>query len=488
MLSRSIRFRLTLWYALTLVVVLTASGVFWDFYFSRELRDHLDARVLLIAEDIARFHVESHPEGETPEHAEIDHCRKLEEYVRGHNWGEFVQILDRRGAIICFSSNLNSFHLPLNKDALIKVTRGRRHFETVQRVDGESLRLLTYPVMEEGQLISLIQVGVGLSDVQRAIEHLRLILLTFSPLALLGLSVGGWFLAGRALSPMLRIAREAGEINADNLDKRLPEGRSRDEIGQMATSFNSMLSRLEESFQKIKQFSGDASHELRTPLTILKGETEVALRWAKTADEYRNVLESNIEEIHRMERILEDLLLLAKSEAGELPLQNARLSLSDLLQELYLQTNMLGETKNIPVELHLKVDGEVRIVGDELRLRQMLLNLIVNAIKYTPEGGRVDIGLGLDNGNAVVSIKDTGIGIHKKHLPHIYDRFYRVDAARNREDGGTGLGLAIVRWVVDAHDGIIEVASKADAGTVFTVSLPINGNETYRRIQEDSMG
>ncbi|MDT8423799.1 MAG: heavy metal sensor histidine kinase [Desulfuromonadales bacterium] len=486
MFRRSIRFRLTLWYAFTLAVVLAASGLFWDIYFSRELREHHDTRLYLVAEDIANLYFEDGRGARLPlDNADPERCNSLEEYVRLHNWGELVQILNRDGSVTCASMNLRKYRLPLSKQALLAATNGQPYFEMASSESKIPLRLLTYPVLEKGQIVSLIQVAISLSEVNRAVHHLRLVLLTFSPLVLLGLSFGGWFLAGRALSPILRIAREAGHIDAENLTRRLPEGESNDELGQMVRSFNLMLGRLEESFQKIKQFSGDASHELRTPLTILKGETEVALRWAKSPDEYRNVLESNIEEINRMERILEDLLLLAKSEAGELPLQNAALSLSDLLQELYLQANFLGESRRIKVLLHLDVDGEVRIIGDELRLRQMFLNLIVNGIKYTPEGGRVDIGLGLDDSNVVVSIKDNGIGIDKNHLPHIYDRFYRVDAARNREDGGTGLGLAIVRWVVDAHGGLINVVSKPGAGTIFTVTLPIGGNAAYRQRQEN---
>ncbi|MDF1581455.1 MAG: heavy metal sensor histidine kinase [Desulfuromonadales bacterium] len=486
MFCRSIRFRLTLWYAFTLAVVLAASGLFWDIYFSRELREHHDTRLYLVAEDIANLYFEDGRGARLPlDNADPERCNSLEEYVRLHNWGELVQILNRDGSVTCASMNLRKYRLPLSKQALLAATNGQPYFEMASSESKIPLRLLTYPVLEKGQIVSLIQVAISLSEVNRAVHHLRLVLLTFSPLVLLGLSFGGWFLAGRALSPILRIAREAGHIDAENLTRRLPEGESNDELGQMVRSFNLMLGRLEESFQKIKQFSGDASHELRTPLTILKGETEVALRWAKSPDEYRNVLESNIEEINRMERILEDLLLLAKSEAGELPLQNAALSLSDLLQELYLQANFLGESRRIKVLLHLDVDGEVRIIGDELRLRQMFLNLIVNGIKYTPEGGRVDIGLGLDDSNVVVSIKDNGIGIDKNHLPHIYDRFYRVDAARNREDGGTGLGLAIVRWVVDAHGGLINVVSKPGAGTIFTVKLPIGGNAAYRQRQEN---
>jgi heavy metal sensor kinase len=245
----------------------------------------------------------------------------------------------------------------------------------------------------------------------------------------------------------------------------------------MVACLNQMLDRLEKSFRRIRQFSGDASHELRTPLTILRGETEVTLRWAKTPDEFRDMLRSNMEEIDRMERIIESLLTLAKSEVGELTLEMKELSLSDLVQELYLQSSLLCETKNIKVQLLLEVDQEIRIRGDELRLRQMFLNLISNGIKYTPENGHLEITLAMDNGYACVDINDSGIGIPAEHLPHIFDRFYRVDKARNRMDGGTGLGLAIVKWIAEAHGGSIKVTSEINRGSSFSVCMPIDGPE-----------
>ncbi len=238
-----------------------------------------------------------------------------------------------------------------------------------------------------------------------------------------------------------------------------------------------MLDRLEKSFRRVRQFSGDASHELRTPLTILRGETEVTLRWAKTPEEFRDMLTSNMEEIDRMERIIESLLTLAKSEVGELTLEMKELSLSDLVQELYLQSRLLCETKNIEVQLLLEVDEEIRIRGDELRLRQMFLNVISNGIKYTPENGHMEITLAKDKDFARVDISDSGIGIPAEHLPHIFDRFYRVDKARNRMDGGTGLGLAIVKWIAEAHGGSIKVTSEVNKGSSFSVRLPIEGPE-----------
>jgi heavy metal sensor kinase len=309
---------------------------------------------------------------------------------------------------------------------------------------------------------------------------MRLLFLVVGPLALLVVAAGGWFVAGRVLAPVEKLTRAMRSINVQNLSQRLPVGRGRDEISHLAETFNAMLARLEESFRKIKQFSGDASHELRTPLTILKGETEVALRWAKQPEEFRKIFESNMEEIDRMSRIIDDLLLLAKSEGGEKPLEIRELSLSDLLQALYMQGRSLAEANGIELVLRPEVTEEVRIRGDELRLRQVFLNLISNAVKYTPKGGRVEIVLSLAGDEAVVAVSDTGIGIPEEHLPHIFDRFYRIDKARNREDGGTGLGLAIVDSFVQAHEGRITIASTPGKGSTFTVYLPVRGPQDSR--------
>lgn len=262
-------------------------------------------------------------------------------------------------------------------------------------------------------------------------------------------------------------------VDVDTLSTPFVSEHECHELRELFSAHNSMLARLHESTSRIRQFSGDASHELRTPLTIVRGETEVALRWGKTAEEYRNALKSNMEEIERMGRIIEDLLTLAKSESGELPLSITTLSLSDLLQEMYVQARKLGEDKHIEVHLQHEADKEIWLEGDDLRLRQMFWNLITNALRYTPEQGHVYIKLECSDTDAIVSVRDTGIGIEPEHIQHIFERFYRTDAARNRSNGGTGLGLAIVKWVVNAHNGSIEVQSEVNAGSTFSVTLPL---------------
>lgn len=477
MIFRSVRFRLTLWYALTLAAVLAASGFFWHLYLAREMRSHIDDKLSIIAADVASFHLATHGEHLFPHERHIgeNHCQGLESFVRYHNWGEYIQVLNAQGTIACATSNLKDFHLPLTKLSLQSASQGKPYFETVRTFRPAPIRLLTFPLIVNGKITDLVQVGEDLSAMESTLEHLRLMLLIFSPLALALLSFGGWFLAGRFLEPVVRITRAARRINAGSLSKRIHVENTQDELAQMAETFNSMLARLEDSFNRTRQFSADASHELRTPLAILKGETEVALRWGKDPEELRQTLLSNLEEIDRMGRIIEDLLLLAKSEAGELRLDIREFSLGDLLQDLYLQGKTLGEPKSIDISLRLEVTEDIRLKGDQFQLHRMLLNLVTNAIKYTPDRGSVEIRLAVEGSEAVLAVADSGIGIAAEHLPQIFERFYRVDEARNRSVGGTGLGLAIVKSIAEAHEGRVEVASTPGHGSVFTVRLPLAG-------------
>lgn len=282
-------------------------------------------------------------------------------------------------------------------------------------------------------------------------------------------------ITAHCLGPLLDLSKKCREIRIDNLDLRFTPPDNCTEGQQLVIEYNAMLERLEDGAKRIRKFSGDASHELRTPLTILRGETEVGLLWAKTSDEFRDILQSNMEEIDRMGRIIEDLLTLTKSESGALPLAIGDLSLSDLLQELYLKGRVLADPKHIKVNLHHRADSEIWIRGDDLRLRQIFLNLLSNAIRYTGEHGTIDIDLSQHDRQVEICISDTGIGIEEQYLPHIFERFFRTDEARNRTDGGSGLGLAIVKWAVDVHDGDISVTSTPGVGSKFTIHLPMDG-------------
>jgi two-component system OmpR family sensor kinase len=256
------------------------------------------------------------------------------------------------------------------------------------------------------------------------------------------------------------------------LDEYIDIGSKRDELGKLADTFNEMISRLRDAFQRINQFSIDVSHELKTPLTILKGGTEVALRKDRGAKEYRDLLVSHLEEIDRMSSIIEDLLLLSKADTGRMQLNLEEVALRDLILEVYMDMKIFAEKKS--VELLVGEVEDAKVKGDELKLRRMLWNIVDNGIKYTQTGGKVEISSALENGGVRIEVRDTGIGIADVDLKYVFDRFYRADRARNRENG-TGLGLSISKWIAEAHKGVIEVESRVSSGSLFSIRLPING-------------
>jgi heavy metal sensor kinase len=470
-LLQSIRFRLTFWFALTLAVIMAASALFSYQYFSSTLSQQIDAELREIAEQIEVAH-----SARADEPLGLLDCELLNERIHQGNWDAFIMLRGDNLQPVCASENLLDRTLEFGAVAMQQVRWLNPHLETVEVEAGLQLRLLSYPLKKERRLIGVVQVARDLGPMSKTVGELRLVYALVGPFAIFWLCLGCWFLADRLVAPVIEMTNAAREINADNLSRRLPHTGHRDELGQMVVTMNQMLERLENAFRRVRQFTGDASHELRTPLTILRGETEVTLRWAKQPEEFRDMLRSNLEEIDRMERIIENLLVLANSEADELILVLKEFSLNDLVQALYLQAKTLAEAKRITVGLKVGVDEELFINGDELRLRQMFLNLIANGIKYTPAEGALELALSREGEMARVDVHDTGIGIPVESQPFIFDRFYRVDKARNRMDGGSGLGLSIVRSIAVAHGGQVSVQSSPGKGSTFTVRLPLGGS------------
>jgi two-component system, OmpR family, sensor kinase len=292
----------------------------------------------------------------------------------------------------------------------------------------------------------------------------------------------GWFLAAKAMAPVDRMTRTAGAIgSAADLSQRVPVPQEADEIGRLALTFNQMLARLQQAFATQRQFLADASHELRSPLTAIRANVETLRRGGELQgteqDETLRVVER---EVDRMGRLVDDLLSLARADAGQEPVLQ-RLSLDALLLEVYHQQRPLAGR----VRLVLGEFEPVEIDGDPDRLKQLLLNLVDNAFRHTPEGGTVTLDLIHREREAVIRVRDTGAGISPEHLPHIFERFYRIDSARSREMGGTGLGLAISREIVEAHGGRIAVESAPNEGTTFTVALPASVAAPYPSLEPE---
>ena len=321
-----------------------------------------------------------------------------------------------------------------------------------------------------GQSVIWLQVAQSLAPLQDAVENLRTQIFLGLPFVLMLAGVGGYFLADRALRPIDRITRTAQAISASQLSRRIGHAGPQDEVGRLAATFDRMLDRLQAAFERERRFTADASHELRTPLTALKGRLGVTLNQPRTAAEYESALRDLEQEVDRLIRLSTDLLFLARLDQRRLPWQPQALDLSDLLSAVMEQMRPLASASGLA--LTEEVPPGLSILGDPDHLIRLFLNLLDNAVKYTPPGGQVTLRAGLERTGVWVAISDTGPGIPPEHLPHVFERFYRVEEARSRESGGAGLGLAIAYEITRWHGGTVEVRSEPGHGATFTVHLP----------------
>ncbi len=452
-----------------LLLVLTAFGSGVYIYFKNSLQRSIDTKIRSIAEVISSSITDTH------DPTVFGNFERYLENVLGRKpKGKFIQIMDRSGRIGAKMSDIETQTLPTSFSTLERATQGETVYETIE-TGQPRLRMITLPILENKKVTSIVQVGTSLEDFDETMKRLLIILLVGIPSSI-GVAIAiGYYMAKKALKPVDQIRRAAVKISSSNLDERIDVGRRKDELGRLAHTFNEMIARLKDAFQRINQFSIDVSHELKTPLTILKGETEVALRKPRENSAYQELLTSNLEEINQMARIIDDLLLLAKADTGETQLKLNEIDLKDLILEVYSDMTILAEKKN--VELSVGELLETRLSGDELKLRRMLWNIVENGIKYTQPGGKVAISSIPENGSVRINVEDTGIGISDKDLKYVFDRFYRAGGARNRESG-SGLGLSISKWIAEAHKGTIDVESNVSSGTVFSIRLPLSGGAT----------
>jgi two-component system, OmpR family, sensor kinase len=370
---------------------------------------------------------------------------------------QYIQILDRNGDLLYRSPSLGK-----QKLQFAEIPYGWVNVVTIRDEEGRDLRL----AITQNDYVKIF-VAYPLEELYEALDGIFQIFLILGPIALLISVIGGWFLAHTSLKPVDAITRTAQKISAQNLNQKLPSAGIDDELGRLTATFNDMIGRLQESFAQIQRFSADASHELRTPLTIMRGEIEVALRRKRLPAPTRELLTSIHDELIRLSSIVESLMTLIKSESGRLSFQFADVSLDALMREIAEDALVLAAPKKIKVDIGDLENLKVR--GDAARLRQLFLNLVENAVKYTPDHGSVSLALTKEGTNAAIRIGDTGIGIPKKDLPKIFDRFYRVQA----DGSGSGLGLAIAKWIAEAHNGTIEVTSREKKGSTFVVLLPL---------------
>ena len=319
-----------------------------------------------------------------------------------------------------------------------------------------------------------LQIAAPMDDFYDAVNRFGLLLLFSVPVLLLVASAGGYWLGRKALAPVGEIARATQAISERELSKRLPIPHTGDELQSLSETLNEMFGRLERAFKRVTQFTADASHELRTPIALMRTRTEVALRKERSEADYRETIVRIHQELERTSALIENLMTLARADSDGAAMQVTSTNLNEVLLEIAEPARLLARGKSIHYEQRLP-ETPLHVKGNAPSLRRLFLILIDNAVKYTPRDGRIAVVLDAsDDGTAVTEIRDTGVGISSSELPHIFERFYRADESRSRESGGTGLGLSIAKWIAEAHQGEILVASKVGEGSVFRVRIPLS--------------
>jgi heavy metal sensor kinase len=465
-LFRPIRVRLTLWYVLLLAMVLIAFSVALYLALRLSLYEDLDD-VLCSSATLVTNTLQVNAQG-----------RLTTGPGQPLLWSDpqegehFWRVLDASGQVI---EQIGAYEMELPSiapDVLARALTGQEVFQTVRMGDAP-IRVYTAPVNQGAAgVVGVVQLGLSLNDVSETLATLRWILTLILPVTLVIASVGGLFLASRTLRPVDRITRTARSISASDLSQRLNLNLPDDELGRLACTFDAMIARLDEAFRRQRRFTADASHELRTPLTIIKGDLSLALARPRNADYYHGVLTEVDEEVDQMNRLVDRLLALARADAEGIVIHRRTVDLSVLLADLIEQTHPLVEDKGLTLTAQIAPDLTANVDPDAVT--QVVLNLLDNAIKYTASG-RVRLSVRCSSapgGEIQVAVSDSGPGIPTEHLPHLFERFYRVDQARGRELGGAGLGLAIARELARAHGGDVIVHSVPGEGSTFTVHLP----------------
>lgn len=381
----------------------------------------------------------------------------------------YIQIWGPDGQLISYSQNIAMYNAALDEVG----KSARKPFYRDVTLANSAYRVLSVPMVypDTTRIISVLQVGIGTDMIKTTQRVLLVVLFVGAALSMLIAGIAGWYSTNQALTPLEAVTQTALQITrADDLSRRIPyQGRQDDEVGQLINAFNQTLSRLENLFNTQRRFIADVGHELRTPLTVIKGNVDLMRRLNCTDDESMDSIES---EVDRLTRMVGDLLLLAQAESGKLPLAKNLVEMDSLVLEVLNQMRVLAKDR---LRMTLGEFDQVLVCGDEDRLKQVLVNLIGNAIQYTPIGGEVVVGVGKLENRARITVTNNGPGIPAEDLPHIFERFYRGEKSRTRSrDGkGFGLGLSIAYWIVRNHGGIIEVSSKETSGTTFCVWLPL---------------
>jgi heavy metal sensor kinase len=460
-MSNSVRVRLTLWYVLVFGLLFAGFSVFLYTLLARTLYARFDQSLLDVAEVVAgEFRSEVAKTGCEASGA-VGALSKL-------RLPDLYFAIFDGGQLLASNFDLDQ-QIIIPRDMLSSAPGEQPAFQTVQDDKEEGARVAAISTQAGGKNYVVVA-AEPLRDLSGHLESVRRAFYIGFPTSLLVAGLGGFFLARKSLAPIAAMSNQAERIGVRNLHERLSSGNKSDEFGQLARVLNDLLSRLDHSFTGLREFMADASHELRTSLSIIRGEGDVALTQDRDAVEYKEALEIIQDEARRLPRIVDDMMAAARAGAGERALEIEEFCLNDLVEECCKCAQVLAVSKRICLSMSPTADIDFR--GDQDLLRRLILNLLDNAVKYTPPGGSISVTLACEPGSLKLSVADTGMGIPADDVPRVFERFYSVDRARSRAEGGSGLGLAIARWVAEAHGGLIDLKTTAGQGCTFTVSLP----------------
>ena len=483
-LTRGLRFRLTAGYALLFAILLVGVAALFRerlvYTFNGEAHDVLEQEWAAMKGylRIERIPVRGRPPGREP----CKLYRPTWEYDKNDPDEDFAVerlrrvylLTDAKGCMMEVSTIYQSIGIEKPAEIEAAVKHGEPVWKLRYSPHGIPYLIRAGVVFDEHhQSPFYVAVGRAMDESDQVLKRYTWMYAGLIPVSLLFGCLLGWFLSGRALMPVIEVAKTAQRISGSNLSLRIPARAAGDELDYLILTFNRMIERLETSFRQIRQFSTDVSHELRTPITAIRGQLEVALFTAKTVDQYRDATLNCLQDIERLSQIVRALLLLSQAESGQLALQKTRLDLSSVVRDIVEQFQIPAEGGRVQLSCDLPRECPAEV--DRVQIERMLSNLLSNAIKFTPAGGSVHVGLRRMPEFIEMAVEDTGCGIPAEHVAHIFERFYRVPAAQEtcaHAEPGLGLGLSFVAWIAKAHGGTVRVDSTPGTGTRFTVSLP----------------
>jgi len=463
---RSISFRLVLWYVGLLTVIFSVLCIFLYLDLRRSLVSDLRRAQVRRSHQIANTLLEN-----VQSTGEAFVARRAEDSFEPEANGRFMRITRDTGAVMYISGRPSNGDFNPEEIPAAPVSSDPEASRTIKLKGGKSMIVDAFRYEAPDKSIFLVEAGESLDFPEAILEHLLVLLAVGLPLAVVIVAGGGYLLLRRALAPVEQITRAAERITQHNLSERLPVAQTGDELQGLSVALNRMITRLDDAFRNSQRFVADASHDLRTPVTILRGELEGLADDALLEPELRERIASLLDEVLHLGKIVEQLFTLSRLDAGEMQTEWTTFDLAELCRTTAEQMSLLAVDKSIT--LACPSAGIVRVRGNRVRLKQLIVNLLDNAIKYTGNGGAVDLRVNVINGSAVLEVVDRGIGIPQEALPYIFERFYRVDPARSSDSEGAGLGLSIVKAICIAHGAAIEATSALGRGSTFRVTIPL---------------